>query len=456
MDSKTEVKEKRQVNEYRLNEDNELRLEVGNEEVIVELLEGKAEVFGSPLSMHKRYTLPPGFRAAIFTYKGALIEVVGKTESIYIAQQTPMIIYLNTHAALESLRKVAESSLLADPSSPARGPRLMITGPTDVGKTTLCRILCNYAVREGRTPLYIDLDIGQSFFLLLNGQVGSISIPGSIGCLYIEKPADIIDGFDRKPAYVYNFGHLTPSANMKLYDMLVKELAAAVKQKAKSSMSCNCSGYIVNTCGWVKGDGYACIVNAAEAFEPDVVIVLDHERLYIELQQDLPSYLKSGGVESRPQEMRIASRRRAIHRVSYFYGTKSSPFFPHSFEISYDKTADEQELILYKIGAEQIPASCLPIGMVLEDHRTQVFLERFNVVTVSFNSELLNHIIALMPDDSTKKDQSLIQKPCIGFLVITGIDINKKTITLLSPQPYPLPSKIALLTQITFIDDNNL
>ena len=49
------------VNEYRLNEDNELRLEVGTEEVIVELLEGTAEIFGSPLTMHKRYTLPPGF-----------------------------------------------------------------------------------------------------------------------------------------------------------------------------------------------------------------------------------------------------------------------------------------------------------------------------------------------------------------------------------------------------------
>ncbi|KAL7070019.1 hypothetical protein ACQ4LE_011159 [Meloidogyne hapla] len=442
MDSKTESKEKRSVSEYRLNEDNELRLEIGNEEVIVELLEGTAEIFGSQLSMHKRYTLPPGFRAAIFTYKGALLEVVGKTESIYIAQQTPMIIYLNTHAALESLRKVAESQLLADPNGPARGPRLMITGPTDVGKTTLCRILCNYAVREGRTPLYVDLDIGQ----------GSISIPGSIGCLYIEKPADIIDGFDRKPAYVYNFGHLSPSANLRLYDMLVKELAVAVKQKAKSSLNCNCSGYIVNTCGWVKGDGYACIVNAAEAFEPDVVIVLDHERLYIELQQDLPSYLKilhlpkSGGVESRPPEMRIAYRRKAIHR--YFYGTKSSPFFPHSFELSYDKTGDEQELILYKIGAEQIPDSCLPIGMVIEDHRTQV-------VSVSFTSELLNHVIALMPPDS-KMDQSLIQKPCVGFLVITAIDTIKKTITLLSPQPYPLPSKIALLTQVIFVDDSNL
>ena len=75
------------------------------------------------------------------------------------------IIYLNTHAALESLRKTAESMLLADPNSPARGPRMLIAGPTDVGKTTLCRILCNYAVREGRTPLYVDLDIGQVPFV---------------------------------------------------------------------------------------------------------------------------------------------------------------------------------------------------------------------------------------------------------------------------------------------------
>jgi polyribonucleotide 5'-hydroxyl-kinase len=35
-------------------------------------------------------------------------------------------------------------------------------------------------------------------------------------------------------------------------------------------------------------------VNAAEAFEPDVVLVLDHERLYNELQQDLPSFVKVG------------------------------------------------------------------------------------------------------------------------------------------------------------------
>lgn len=46
--------------EYRLNEDNELRLEVGSDEVIVELVEGVAEIFGTPLAVHKRYMLPPG------------------------------------------------------------------------------------------------------------------------------------------------------------------------------------------------------------------------------------------------------------------------------------------------------------------------------------------------------------------------------------------------------------
>lgn len=115
---------------------------------------------------------------------------------------------MNTHGALESQRESANTQLMAIPPNPsARGPRLLVAGPTDVGKSTLCRILCNYAVREGRTPLYVDLDIGQASikeFILNKFFKGSVSIPGTIGCLYIEKPADIVDGFDRKAAYVYN------------------------------------------------------------------------------------------------------------------------------------------------------------------------------------------------------------------------------------------------------------
>lgn len=50
----------------------------------------------------------------------------------------------------------------------------MVVGPTDVGKSTLCRILLNYSVRMnalGRRPIFVDLDPDQ----------GQISVPGTIG-----------------------------------------------------------------------------------------------------------------------------------------------------------------------------------------------------------------------------------------------------------------------------------
>ncbi len=76
----------------------------------------------------------------------------------------------------------------------------MIVGPTDVGKSTVCRILLNYAVRQGSFPTYVDLDVGQ----------GSISLPGTLCALYVERPADPVEGFDKKAPLVYQYGHLSP------------------------------------------------------------------------------------------------------------------------------------------------------------------------------------------------------------------------------------------------------
>jgi len=64
----------------------------------------------------------------------------------------------------------------------------------------------------------------------------------------------------------------------------------------------NHSGVIINTCGWVKGEGYRQLVHIAQAFEVDVILVLDQERLYNELVRDMPNFVKtvflpkSGGV----------------------------------------------------------------------------------------------------------------------------------------------------------------
>lgn len=78
--------------------------------------------------------------------------------------------YLNCHACLEQLRIKAETDS-------GRGPVTLVVGPTDVGKSTVTRILLNYAARMLRRPIYVDLDVGQ----------GQISIPGTIGKMLCFK-----------------------------------------------------------------------------------------------------------------------------------------------------------------------------------------------------------------------------------------------------------------------------
>lgn len=79
-------------------------------------------------------------------------------------------------------------------------------------------------------------------------------------------------------------------------------------------LAANSSGVVINTCGWVKGDGYKHLTHIAQAFEVDIIIVLDQERLYNELVRDMPTFVKvvflpkNGGV-------RLLAFKNILHRV---------------------------------------------------------------------------------------------------------------------------------------------
>jgi polyribonucleotide 5'-hydroxyl-kinase len=117
------------------------------------LLSGAAEIFGAELVTEQLYTFV-GAKGAIFTYHGATLSVRGSPSVAYVAGETPMLSYANLHFALEKKRQSAEDTQ-------TNGPRVLILGSEDAGKTSLAKILTGYSIRQGRTPIVVGLDSKQ-------------------------------------------------------------------------------------------------------------------------------------------------------------------------------------------------------------------------------------------------------------------------------------------------------
>lgn len=337
----------------------------------------------------KQYEFHTGAKVAIFTYHGCTLLVKGEMDVHYIAKETPMVQYLNSHAALEQLRVTADETN-------GNGPVAMIVGPCDVGKSTVCRILLNYAVRQGRTPIFIDLDVGQ----------GSIAIPGTMGSYLVERIAHVEDGFSQQAPLVYQFGHLSPSGNDAYYNLLLSKLAEVTLKRLQTNKKIKSSGMIINTCGWVKGEGYKHILHAAEAFQVAAIFVLDQERLYNELLRDVPKsaqvvYLqKSGGVVERSKNLRAEARDARIRE--YFYG-KRTPFYPHSFDVKWS------DIQICKVGAPALPDSCMPLGMKADSNKTKLLV-------IQPSLSILHHILAITFCETVEED--VIQSNIAGFVCV--------------------------------------
>ncbi|XP_054707176.1 protein CLP1 homolog [Uloborus diversus] len=425
MSEETEANVEPGAQEYKLDEMSELRFEVeADAKITLELKSGTAEVFGTELVKNKKFNFGSGDKVAVFTWYGCTLELVGKPEVAYVAKETPMVFYANLHAALEQMRVKAEKD-------DGKGPVVMICGPSDVGKTTLCRILLNYAVRLNRRPVFADLDV----------ELSSISIPGTVAALPVERVADVEEGFSSTAPLVFHYGHKTPGHNIVLYNTLVSRLAEIILARAsEGNRRAGISGCIINTGGWVKGDGYQAIKHAALAFEVDVILVIDQERLFNELDRDMPKFVKvvfvpkSGGVVERSQQTRAETQDNHIRQ--YFYGKKTH-LYPHSFDVKFS------DIKVYKIGAPTLPDSCMPLGMKAEDNRTKL-------VPVQNGQNLLHHVLSVSFAETVEED--VITTNVAGFICVTNVDLERQAITVLAPQPRPLPKTVLLMGDIQFMD----
>ena len=73
--------------------------------------------------------------------------------------------------------------------------------------------------------------VGRVGFVRVLRLQGAIGVPGSVGAVLVERPANIEEGFSQSSPIVYHYGHKTPGTNTVLYNQLVSRLADVVRER---------------------------------------------------------------------------------------------------------------------------------------------------------------------------------------------------------------------------------
>jgi polynucleotide 5'-hydroxyl-kinase GRC3/NOL9 len=137
---------------------------------------------------------------------------------------------------------------------------ILLLGPTDSGKTTLSTYIINQAIKRELRPAIIDADIGQ----------GDLAPPGTIGCAPIEN--QILDLREVKGKHFRFIGSTNPTRNERLILRSVESLIREVNRENSDFRGIDL--VVVNTDGYVAGEGLYCKIAIANAAQPDTVVCL--------------------------------------------------------------------------------------------------------------------------------------------------------------------------------------
>lgn len=528
---------------HTLEAETELRIEVPysllstsstSEHCKVRLTSGSAEIFGVELALNRWYDFSC-CKIAVYTWHGCTVEVEGVYTVSYESDETACnVAYVNTHAQLEVLRDDALQAIVAaaagdepptatkDASSTThnntsnitasstagtqtvRGPRVLIAGPTDSGKTSLALSLSTWAAKVSRTPLLVDLDVSCNLW----------SVPGTLAVAPVTMEAtsvtDSVDSANTTPL-VYWYGHTEGMANTDLLRVLIAQLASSVKERLRNETDAAAasSGFIVNSMGcFTEGEGYNILLHVMEQMDINVVLVMGHDRLYSMLkshfskQQPAQSSAtnvkviklpRSGGVVSRDSDFRQRLRSNSIRR--YFHG-EVTPFQPNAVPTtttanvaSSDKEQSQtlvyrftpnlielhfDDVEIYKTSQVSLSRGMLPI--IGEQRTSKVQLTK--VEKSSFAKNMIHSVVAVCQpstveayekmisasnaddslynddeDDITAKAQELLYRSSVaGFLVIENVDLERQRFSFLSPCSGDLPSRTLLIGDITWME----
>lgn len=219
---------------------------------------GSVEVIGAKIGKGKKLSVPLGKRVPIKALEETVLKVEAeekdftKMEGSSIPSEWDALVQ-----RIVSQRR--EGSLYT----------VMVMGEVDTGKTFFSTYIANRLLHHLKRTAILDCDTGQS----------DIGPPGTFGMLLMKKPVVFLT--EELPTYLYMLGAHSPG----LHFLPAITGLAAMLEKARAEAD----ALIIDTTGWVQGDGGRMIKKAKlDIVNPDMVVLMQRGNELEHLVRHLP------------------------------------------------------------------------------------------------------------------------------------------------------------------------
>ena len=387
----------------------EMRFQAVN--IVITVLEGIAELFGTELANNTPYNLV-STNGAISTFHGCQLKLQGEFTEKYMGSESYInLSYLNFAFSLHMKKKA----------------NVLVLGSRYSGKTSLVKRLANYTTKRGLTPFIVDLDITS----------GLISLPATVSCMPLDLQIDPTCGSclsfnvtslnaETLPL-VYYFGY----THLKQHEDLYYKLMLKVKENMNKYSDKHSVPY--SFIDMMPDPSVEMIKKVVEIFQVDNIVIISDELVFSRIKNQVDCQVsllkKSEGVFT-PVSNDSANKLGQQKIKEYFYGNKKelSPFSTNC------KTDD---IVVIKRGQLFSGAAhTMPLQSNAEQNLT--FIKAMEA------SYLERGLIALSSSDNP---EDAITEHVLGFGFVNTVDEAKATddgvvpparLQILLPEPMKL------------------
>ncbi|CCW61595.1 unnamed protein product [Phytomonas sp. EM1] len=306
----------------------------------VVLIDGSASIFCANLTRNARYhfdkrsipiEVPVSARFDVegdfVAHHSVLDSTVEDLNAVLDAARADAFVELGMHRPAPAASPNDRRGEAGNPDEEAyAGPRVLVVGDQNMGKSSLCRALVNLGVRGRRCGItFVDADVGQQ----------GVSCPGSVSAVFMEGPVPVDEAFNAVMPLSFFFGSkVVTVATRKRYLDLCACIAQAATAVGFAKPHFQCGGMIINTMGWTTGLGQDLLIELAAIFSATHVIVAGSD-VALETAMENSVLGRSVRVMRYPKQSLILKRNASLlaemrtqQLVSYFVGTPRTPLLP--------------------------------------------------------------------------------------------------------------------------------